>query len=190
MRSKEVFTTGEVAKLCNVAPRTVSKWFDSGKLRGYRIPGSKDRRIPLDSLTRFMHEHQIPMESLSSGRTRVLICDDGDGADNLGQLLRDRAGYEVHIATDPFSAGLEAEAFRPHTLVINLHLQGLDAGSIGSRIRLRPNLQAVSLIGLTDRLTEGQAASLLNHGFEAVLRKPFSCSQVVEAIEQALSPVW
>ena len=42
---KEVLTTGEVAKICNVAPRTVSKWFDSGQLQGYRIPGSKDRRI-------------------------------------------------------------------------------------------------------------------------------------------------
>ena len=43
---KKVFTTGQVAKICKVAPRTVSKWFDSGRLRGYRIPGSQDRRIP------------------------------------------------------------------------------------------------------------------------------------------------
>jgi len=36
----KVFTTGQVAKICKVAPRTVSKWFDSGRLKGYRIPGS------------------------------------------------------------------------------------------------------------------------------------------------------
>ena len=34
----KVFTTGQVAKICKVAPRTVSKWFDSGRLKGYRIP--------------------------------------------------------------------------------------------------------------------------------------------------------
>ena len=50
----DVLTTGQVAKICNVAPRTVSKWFDSGQLRGYRIPGSKDRRIPVQQLVRFM----------------------------------------------------------------------------------------------------------------------------------------
>ena len=44
---KTIFTTGQVAKICKVAPRTVSKWFDSGRLRGYRIPGSQDRRIPV-----------------------------------------------------------------------------------------------------------------------------------------------
>ena len=49
---KDVLTTGEVAKICNVAPRTVSKWFDTGALTGYRIPGSKDRRIPLTQLIR------------------------------------------------------------------------------------------------------------------------------------------
>jgi excisionase family DNA binding protein len=54
---KTIFTTSEVAKLCKVAPRTVSKWFDSGRLRGYRIPGSQDRRIPREHLIRFLTEH-------------------------------------------------------------------------------------------------------------------------------------
>jgi excisionase family DNA binding protein len=186
----KVFTTGQVAKICKVAPRTVSKWFDSGKLRGYRIPGSKDRRIPLEALTRFMQKHQIPMESLGSGQMRVLICDDLQGADGLGQLLRERAGYEVHTTPDPFAAGLEAEAFRPHALLVNLHLPGLDATGIRTQVRLRPNLQTMALIGLTDRLTEGQSATLRDQGYEAILRKPFTYPQVIEAIELALSPVW
>ena len=55
----KVFTTGQVAKICKVAPRTVSKWFDSGRLKGYRIPGSQDRRIPREYLIRFLKE-QLP----------------------------------------------------------------------------------------------------------------------------------
>jgi len=43
-KRKDVLTTGQVAQICNVAPRTVTKWFDSGRLKGYRIPGSKDRK--------------------------------------------------------------------------------------------------------------------------------------------------
>ena len=56
-KGKNVLTTGDVAKICNVAPRTVSKWFDSGQLKGYRIPGSKDRRIPLQRVAP-LHEGQ------------------------------------------------------------------------------------------------------------------------------------
>src|SRR4051794_27460457 len=58
---KKVFTTGQVAKICKVAPRTVSKWFDSGRLRGYRIPGSQDRRIPREALIKFLKEYGMPL---------------------------------------------------------------------------------------------------------------------------------
>lgn len=56
----KVFTTGQAAKICKVAPRTICKWFDSGRLRGYRIPGSQDRRIPREYLIKFLKEHGMP----------------------------------------------------------------------------------------------------------------------------------
>lgn len=57
----KVFTIGQVAQICKVAPRTASKWFDSGRLKGYRIPGSQDRRVPQENLIKFMKENQIPI---------------------------------------------------------------------------------------------------------------------------------
>lgn len=56
-----VFTTGSVARICHVAPRTVSKWFDSGRLKGYRIPGSQDRRIPFGDLLEFLQDNAMPI---------------------------------------------------------------------------------------------------------------------------------
>ena len=52
-----VYTTGQVAKICKVSPATVSKWFDSGCLKGFRVPGSRDRRIPREHLIAFMKEY-------------------------------------------------------------------------------------------------------------------------------------
>ena len=70
----KVFTTGQVAKICKVAPRTVSKWFDSGRLRGYRIPGSQDRRIPREYLIKFLKEHGMPLGDLEDeAMAKVLI---------------------------------------------------------------------------------------------------------------------
>ena len=107
---KDVLTTGEVAKICNVASRTVSKWFDSGQLRGYRIPGSKDRRIPVSNLVKFMKGHGIPMDGLMSGSTRVLIVDsDEDVINTLTKVLSEQTNYEVHSATSAFEAGVECE---------------------------------------------------------------------------------
>lgn len=61
---KRIYSTGEAAKLLNVAPRTVCKWFDSGRLKGYRVPGSQDRRIPREKLKAFLVEHgmMLPAE--------------------------------------------------------------------------------------------------------------------------------
>jgi excisionase family DNA binding protein len=53
----QAFTTGEIAKICSVAPRTVTKWCDAGMLRHYRIPGTKHRRVLRDDLKQFMAQH-------------------------------------------------------------------------------------------------------------------------------------
>ena len=111
---KDVLTTGEVAKICNVAPRTVSKWFDSGALHGYRIPGSKDRRIPLNQLIRFMKQHGMPLNGLMTGCTRVLIVDDEqDIVEVLEKILEDEAKYEVEVAHGGFAAGVDRREVPP-----------------------------------------------------------------------------
>jgi hypothetical protein len=53
------FTTGQVAKICDVAPRTVSKWFDGKLIEGYRIPGSQDRRVPREKLIAFLKKNNM-----------------------------------------------------------------------------------------------------------------------------------
>lgn len=185
---KDVLTTGEVAKICNVAPRTVSKWFDSGQLKGYRIPGSKDRRIPLNELVRFMRSHGIPMDGLTTGRTRVLIVDgDQEVVDTLERVLREQTSYEVATATNGFQAGLVCERVRPHVVLIDIHLDGTDARGVAEHVRTSEALQMTRVIAMSGKLTDGQAHALRSAGFEGFLKKPFQIRQVVEAIEHATS---
>lgn len=63
-----VLTTGRVAEVCRVSARTVSKWFDLGLLPGYRIPCSRERRIPIRSLFTFMQQYGIPTDRLLAAR--------------------------------------------------------------------------------------------------------------------------
>lgn len=183
---RDVLTTGEVAKLCSVAPRTVSKWFDSGSLKGYRIPGSKDRRIPLGELLKFMKAHGIPTEGVDSGRTRVLIADgDPDVVRTLQQVLTDQTSYEVRTATSGFRAGLECHRFRPHVLISDLHLADADCRAIAEDVRTCDQLQMTRVIAMSSKLTEAQAQALRADGFDGFLRKPFQLRQIVQAIEHA-----
>ncbi|MEK6704060.1 MAG: response regulator [Planctomycetota bacterium] len=183
---KEVLTTGEVAKICNVAPRTVSKWFDSGALKGYRIPGSRDRRIPTGELIRFMKAHSMPIDGLMSGRTRVLLVDgEREVSDTLQRILTEQTNYEVHTANSGFSAGMEAERFKPHVLLLDIHLADGDAKQVAEMVRRSENLQFTRIIAMSGKLTDGQVHGLKGMGFDSFLKKPFQVRQVVEAIEAA-----
>jgi len=68
---KQAFTTGEVAKLLHVATGSVVRWVDSGKLEGYRIPGSRSRRVPRASLIHFCREHGLPLDGLEEAEEEI-----------------------------------------------------------------------------------------------------------------------
>ncbi len=188
---KDVLTTGEVAKICNVAPRTVSKWFDSGALHGYRIPGSKDRRIPLNQLIRFMKQHGMPLNGLMSGCTRVLLVDsEQDIVEVLEKILEDEAKYEVEVARGGFAAGVIAEKFRPHVILLDLHLSDIDAPEVARQVKKNPDLQLTKVIAMSGKISDAEAQGLLQQGFDGFLKKPFHVRQVIEAVEDAMAVVY
>lgn len=190
-KMKDVLTTGEVAKICNVAPRTVSKWFDSGALRGYRIPGSKDRRIPLNQLIRFMKQHNMPLNGLMTGATRVLIVDDEqDIVEVLEKILEDDAKYEVEVARSGFEAGVGAEKFRPHVMLLDMHLSDIDGREVARQVKNNPDLQLTKVIAMSGKMTDEDAKGLIATGFDGFLKKPFHVRQVIEAVEDAMAVVY
>ena len=72
---KTVFTTGEAAEICKVSQQTIIRCFDSGRLKGFRVPGSRFRRIPREALLQFMKDkygQQLPsVISLATGPSRT-----------------------------------------------------------------------------------------------------------------------
>ena len=181
---KNVLTTGQVAKICNVAPRTVSKWFDSGQLQGYRIPGSKDRRIPLEQLVRFMRANGIPLNGLETGTTRVLVVDADAGAcEAVRKTLAEVTRYEVHGATTAFEAGLIAREVRPHVIVVDLSVPGLDPRALSRVVRSTAELASARLLGTGVNLSDPQGQALLQEGLDGYLSKPFEMQRLVALVD-------
>ncbi len=61
---KTIFTHGEVATICKVPPRTVTKWCQNGSLKSYKLPGSQEFRIPRAHLVEFLRTHGFPLGEL------------------------------------------------------------------------------------------------------------------------------
>jgi len=191
-RNKDVLTTGEVARICKVAPRTVTKWFDSGQLRGYRIPGSKDRRIPVTQLIRFMRQNNMPLDGMVHfTKTRVLIVDDeGDIVEMLRDLLSQQTTYDVHVARNGFEAGLGAEKIKPHVILLDINLGDINGKDVCKTVRMNPDLQMTKVIAMSGQLTDEEGAALMTQGFEGFLKKPFTVQGVIQAVEDAVAVVY
>jgi len=180
---KKVFTTGQVAKICKVAPRTVSKWFDSGRLRGYRIPGSQDRRIPREHLIRFLKEHGMPLGELEEeGWHKILII----GAeklfiDRVKELLPEDDDYKYEAAHSGFEAGMQAETFHPDTIIIDLAMGRTEGRQIASNLRRNPAHEQTLIIAMASE-DEAEPEALTKDGFNEIFKKPFDVSLLAERI--------
>ena len=183
---KMIFTTGQVAKICKVAPRTVSKWFDSGRLRGYRIPGSQDRRIPREHLIRFLKEHGMPLGELEDEAIGKILIVGGDQAirSNLKESMSPEL-FKLEFATSGFEAGIQAESLHPDCVVVDFLMGRNESVLIAQNLRKNSQYQDVVLIGLLSEEdnASGFDRSVLNETF----RKPFDSALLVERIKTLVS---
>ncbi|RMG41356.1 MAG: helix-turn-helix domain-containing protein [Planctomycetota bacterium] len=183
---KTIFTTGQVAKICKVAPRTVSKWFDSGRLRGYRIPGSQDRRIPREHLIRFLKEHGMPLGELEEeamGKI-LLVGTDPNMKNNLGEFLPSE-DFKIEVAQSGFEAGIQAESLHPDAVVIDFAMGRNDALMIAQNLRKNPQYKDVVLVGL---LSDEDTASGFDRSiFSETFRKPFDIALLAERVRTLVS---
>jgi len=180
---KKVFTTGQVAKICKVAPRTVSKWFDSGRLKGYRIPGSQDRRIPREQLIRFLKEHGMPLGELEEEEWHkvLLIGTEKLFNDRLKELLPEDEDYKFQLANSGFEAGMLAGNFQPDTIIIDLGLGRSEAIQIVARLRADDTHTGTLVVGLASE-DEAAPEQLSQLGFNDVFKKPFDVALLGEKI--------
>jgi DNA-binding response OmpR family regulator len=161
----------------------VSKWFDSGRLRGYRIPGSQDRRIPREHLIKFLKEHGMPLGELEEeGLYKILII----GAeklfvDRVQELLPEEDDFKYELAHSGFEAGIQAESFHPDTIIIDLAMGRSEALQIASNLRRNPAYEQTLIIALASE-DEAAPESLVNYGFSESFKKPFDVALLAERI--------
>lgn len=181
---KQVFTTGEAAEICKVSQQTIIRCFDSGRLQGFRVPGSRFRRIPRAELIRFMKLNEIPTDALESATRRVLVVDDDD---QILELIRDVLGqderFEVKTASTGYDAGLLTERFRPHLILLDFMLPDINGNLVCQRIRSNPDLADTKIIIVSGVVKQEEIQQLLDEGADGFLKKPFDVDKLLEQIE-------
>ena len=181
MTTKTVFTTGEAAKICKVSQQTIIRCFDNGSLKGFRVPGSRFRRIPRDQLFAFMKDNGIPTDALESGKRKLLIVDDDE---ELVELLVDvfaRDGrFDIRTANNGFDAGMYVKEFRPDIVVLDVMLPDINGKEVCQRVRADDTLETVKIICISGMVEEDKISDLMASGANDFMQKPFNVDRLVD----------
>jgi excisionase family DNA binding protein len=181
--AKQVFTTGEAAELCKVSQQTIIRCFDSGRLNGFRVPGSKFRRIPRAELIRFMRENDIPSDLLQSGNIRVLIVDDDPQIVRmLEEYLSADERFEVRTASTGYDAGMVTHEFRPDVILLDYMLPDVNGSVVCDRIKSNPDLQETRIIIISGVVRQDEINGLLEAGADEFITKPFRLNELIERL--------
>ena len=184
---KTVFTTGEAAKICKVSQQTIIRCFDSGQLKGFRVPGSRFRRIPRDVLFKFMKDNGIPTDALESGKRKALVVDDDE---ELVELIRDvleaDGRFDVRVANNGFDAGMMVKEYHPDIIVLDVMLPDINGKEVCQRVRSDSSLDDVRIICISGMVEGDKIAELRDSGANEFMQKPFEVEQLVDRMCQLL----
>ncbi len=186
---KQVFTTGEAAEICKVSQQTIIRCFDAGRLNGFRVPGSKFRRIPREELIRFMKDNDIPLDQMgpSHGRKRILVVDDDPGiVDLMVEVLGKDDRFEVKTAATGYDAGMVSESFKPDVIVLDYMLPDINGNVVCRAVRNNADLGHTRIIIVSGVVNQDEIDGLLEAGADEFLKKPFDIEKLMERIESLL----
>ena len=183
MQRKSVYTTGEAAKICKLSQQTIIRCFDNGKLKGFRVPGSKFRRIPHDSLVKFMTDYNIPLAGFGDDRIRVLVVDDDPQIIELFvDVLESDPRFDVATATTGYDAGMVTHEFRPDVVVLDYMLPDVNGNVVCETIRSKPDLRQIKILIISGMVDRAEVDSLMKAGADDFIKKPFNIDNVLERI--------
>jgi len=187
MGLKTVYTTGEAARICKVSQQTIIRCFDSGQLRGFRVPGSKFRRIPREALIKFMREHGIPTDTLESGRRKVLIVDDDPAiVDLLTDVLQETKRFECKAVNNGFAAGKMANEYHPELIILDIMLPDINGKVVCETLRKDPNLADIKIICISGMVEEDKIDELKAAGADGFMHKPLDIESLKSKIGHLL----
>jgi len=178
---KTVFTTGEAAKVCKVSQQTIIRCFDNGQLKGFRVPGSRFRRIPREALYKFMKDNQIPTDALESGKRKVLLVDDDHDLVALMTKVIDEDGrFEVRVASNGFDAGMMVKEYRPDIIVLDVMLPDINGKEVCQRVRADTTLEDVRILCISGMVEDDKIQELRLSGADEFMHKPFDILDLID----------
>ncbi|MCX8011699.1 MAG: response regulator [Desulfobacterota bacterium] len=186
---EEILTVFQASKYCQVSPKTIINWIDSGHIKAFKTVGGH-RRIKRSDLEDFMRKQGIPIpdEELKDERKRILIVDDDPIiVETLVQAFEeDEFNYEVISASDGFEAGLQVNHFKPHLIILDIMMPDIKGYDVCRKIKSEQETKHIKIIVLSAYLDDEKFRKMKEFGADICLSKPLPLPQLKKEVARLL----
>ena len=186
---RELFTTGQVAQICQMSAMTVIRCCDGGKIKAYKSPVTGVRRIPREELIRFMQVYNISPERLEAyEKMRVFVVDDDPTqADIVKRVVQTMKGsFAVESSTSGYDAVIRIGTFQPDLIVLDLIMPKMDGFEVCRAIRNVPETSGAKILVVTGYPTEENIRKAIQAGADDWLPKPIRVDMFREKVASLL----
>ena len=166
-----------------VSPVTVRQWAQKGLIKA-EVTAGGHRRFLLKEVKHFAQDRGMSLTFPGDENLRVLVVDDNvQLAQYLVELFDSRDDLiEVELAHDGFEAGQKVGVFKPHIVLLDLKMPGLDGFEVCHRLKSSPSTHDIRIIAMTGYHSEENVNRILGAGAEVCLAKPFKPAELFEAM--------
>lgn len=180
----KTLSTFQVAKLLQVNPGSVANWVDQDLVLAHRTPGGH-RRVATEDLITFLRERKMPIpKELESGPTRVLIVDDEPAITQLiaRVISTTHPDFEITEAHDGFHAGTLVATRRPHVVILDLRMRGMDGYEVCRLIKSQGDTKHAEVLAMTAHPSPKNQQRILECGAKVCMSKPLDMDVLLEEI--------
>ncbi len=164
------------------------RWVKAGRLTSHMTGGGRHRILQSD-LVSFMRGRGMPVpDVLDAGPPRIAVVEDDPLMRKLLVRIvqKARPDAQVQSAADGFAGGVLVAQMKPHLLLLDLVMAGLDGIEVCRRLRANPELSGVIVVVVSSHLDAGTRLTLSRLGVERFLVKPLDRERLDEVLRDCL----
>lgn len=187
---RKSLSTGDIARHCQVTPATVVNWIKAKKLEVYTTPGGQ-YRMEVADFVRFLEANHLPIpeELQPSNERRVLLVDnDPEVLERATQHIAELMPTVVLEESDnPVDGLMKLGSLKPHAVVLDLQLPGIDTSEICRRLRAGPDTRNMFLVAINGGDADSDLVRKVRRiGVDAMLTRPLSFDELSRTLSRLL----
>ena len=181
---ERTYTSHDIAEFCDVAPSTVVKWMNEGRIKCHQTPGGHNRATRM-AVVRFLKQFGFPVPSVLTQRLRILIVDDDEevaGAIQKGFSLRGDV-FQAETCQDGVEALIRIGKSAPALIVLDLVMPKLDGLQVCKVLRDKEETKGIKIIAISGKKAPPKPQEA---GIDLFLRKPIDVFELVAEASRLL----